>query len=101
MVHADMQQKTSSAQTEVTVKLIRPIVSNHLPGTNGDSNYKPNANGSSNPISIAKPDVSTGKNLPKTNEQNHLIDSILGGVLVGSVICFFAFRNKKERKVNE
>ncbi|HGF7960120.1 TPA: LPXTG cell wall anchor domain-containing protein [Enterococcus faecium] len=114
-IYADAGQESSSAQTEVAVKLTRPIVSDtdQLPGANGGSNANSNknpnqVNGSSNSgvisnqISIAKPDTSLGKNLPKTNnEQSPLIYSILGGILIGSVACFIIFRKKKEREVEE
>ncbi|MBC9722693.1 MAG: LPXTG cell wall anchor domain-containing protein [Lactobacillus sp.] len=120
MLHADTQQEGSSAQTEVTVKLTEPTVPilpvpDQLPGVpggsntnsnitssvNGNSNNSSNFSAVNNQVSIAKPTTSSEKNLPKTNEQNHLIYSILGGVIVGSVICFFAFRSKEERSTEE
>lgn len=81
--HADTQQESSSVQTEVTVKLARPILSDKLPGTNSNGN-------------VAKP----GK-LPQTNDENYLFYSILGGVIVGSVICFAVFKKKQEEEVDE
>lgn len=108
--YADERQESSSAQTEIIVKLTLPIVSDpdQLPGTNGGSNAKSNKNPNhvnanshsgvvSNQISIAKSDTT----LPKTNEQSPLIYSILGGILIGSVACFVMFRKKKEREVEE
>ncbi|EOB3407523.1 LPXTG cell wall anchor domain-containing protein [Enterococcus hirae] len=112
-IHADTQQDSSSAQTEVTVKLARSILSDQLPGIDGDNNANSNmnsnvnANGNSNSgivnnqLSIAKPDSFSGNNLPKTNEQIHLFYSILGGIIVGCAICLMTFRKKKEREVED
>lgn len=106
-IYADAQQESSSVQTEVTVNLTRKMVANQLPGDNGNSNVNSNTNHPTNSsmandlISIAKPDITSGKKLPKTNEQSYLIYSILGGALSGYVICFVMFRKKNERKVQE
>lgn len=97
-IYAATGQESSSAQTEVTVELTRPRKPGQLPGTNGSSN----SGVISNQMSIVKSDMSLGKNLPKTNnEQSPLIYSILGGILIGIVCCFIIFRKKKEREVEE
>lgn len=106
-IYADERQESSSMQTEVTVNLIRKMVANQLLGDNGNSNVNSNTNPPTNSsmandqVSIAQPDIPSGKKLPKTNEQSYFIYSILGGALSGYVICFVIFRKKNERKVQE
>ncbi|MGM0252207.1 LPXTG cell wall anchor domain-containing protein [Enterococcus sp. AZ129] len=92
-VPVQAQQENTGIQTETTVQLTRPIHSGQLPGVPSESDE---GNKKKQPEVMAQSTNQMRKLLPKTNEQQTLFYSVLGGVLVSCSLWFRLVKKKRE-----
>ncbi|MGG5325521.1 hypothetical protein IGJ83_003202 [Enterococcus pernyi] len=78
-----------SMSTEVSVQLIKPVLSGHLPGIDDQSFDKP---------IIEIKDSADNEVLPKTNEQSSAISFSLGWLLIVCSWLLWKFSNRREEK---
>ncbi|MBO1104235.1 LPXTG cell wall anchor domain-containing protein [Enterococcus faecalis] len=93
-VPVQAQQENTGIQTETTVQLTRPIQSGQLPGVLAESDE---GNKKKQPEVMAQSTNQMRKLLPKTNEQQTPLYSVIGGsVLVICSLCFLVLKKKRE-----